>query len=470
MTDAIYSNSFEGGTDGTTWTAPTSGGGSGTALTTAQGTGAVFIFSAAAACQGSLGLRMTIGSNASYVRGDDPRSDASPSLRGGMRRGFKYHSQPTATVFIGQVRTQTDANVVSATILNTGAIRIIVGASTTLYTSSTGLMTAGSLYNFELIYTPGASTTTATIEFRLAGNDDTQILAQTFTNVDVGTTDPAARFRFGGMSGTTGWTYDYMDSLRWGHKATGWFGPIANQLPVASVPPYQNLSTPGSTTVTVIASDSDGSISTYLWSRVANKSTASPALTNTTLATLNVASFTEGNLVTVQCIVTDNSGGAVTVVHEIRTPTDADAGIIDVVIDAPGDSGWTIYGGAASQNAALSDGSATTGVESPDLPSTALVHYWRYTPMEPRAALRILVDDTLQTASGSISNVKYRLVQGPDNTVIAEVAATALKDQASGSTSSLSLTNQDLYFDLTPTQVSSITDWGDLRPGVVVDD
>lgn len=472
MTDVIYSNTFDAGTDGATWTAAASGGGNGTALVTAQGTGATFTYNAAlAAVNGPLGLAITAGSSATYIRGDDPRSDSAPATRSGMRRAFRYNGTPSAAVFLGQIRTLTDANVASFTIQSTGAIRIIAGASANAYTSSTGLLTSGVKYFFELLYTPGATTTTATLEFRVSDSTDaTTILTQTLTNVDVGTTDPGQRFRFSGFSGTiTNWGTDYIDSIRWGHKATGWLGPIANQLPVVSVPAYQNLSTPGATTVTAIASDSDGTVATYLWSREATKSTASPTLTNTGNATVNVASFPAGNLVTLKLVVTDNDGGPTTVYHEIRTPTSGDVSIIDVALDAPGDSGWTIYGGAGSQAAALNDGSATTGVESPDVPTSPLVHYWRTGPMLPRDALRLYIDKALLTASGT-QHTKFRVTQGPDNTLIAEVASSALKDQFTAAVSDLSLSSQDLYFDLTAPQVAAITDWGDLRVGEVVDD
>ncbi len=224
---AIYTNTFEGGADGDAITVANSGGVSGTAWGVApqppSGSGNQWVYATAAALEGSTrGAQRTLDTASGYLRGDDP----SPGSRGGLRRPFYYPSAPSVTATICQIRGAGDELMAGAIISTGGFVVLTYGTTAINYgASNSPTLTPGQWYWLELIVTR---------ETGSGGNGRVELKVDTlggggFHAYDTGATlttgaiNPA-RYRFGGFSNTTGWTYDRMDNVRWGGIPSGWIG------------------------------------------------------------------------------------------------------------------------------------------------------------------------------------------------------------------------------------------------------
>jgi hypothetical protein len=463
MTDQVYSNTAEGGTNGTAVSTGNSGGASGTAFATVQ-TGTQWTFSTAAAKPsggGSLGYNLALDTTSRYLRGDDP----SPSGRGGMGSWFEYTGAPSATLFLGQIRDSAVVAMCSAVITTAGKF----SCSNTSSTLQTGMTSPSALsagwYRYEILATPGGTTSTGTVEIYLWDSSGTLVHSNTVSGTfNLGSTLPPSAYRFGSPTGPiTNYTNLHIDNLRWGHVASGNIGDVANAAPTQTLSATQTVSAGAACTATSTASDSDGSIASYLWTVVTAASSATPTLTNATTATVSFTAPAAGNLVTLQCVVTDNQGATNTATTEVRVPTTSDVSTLSFV--GTGDSGWTIIGGAGSEGAALNDASNTTRMESPDIVGTDSVRTWRLAPMTARSGLRITLLGAVLTSSIANSN-KVRVISG--GTQITERATTTLKKVSDNSTSDVTTSDLDLYFDLTGPEIAAISDWGDVRVSALV--
>ena len=115
-----------------------------------------------------------------------------------------------------------------------------------------------------------------------------------------------------------------------------------------------------------------------------------------------------------------------------------------------GASGWTVFGGAADEGTALSDSDAGTGVESPDITSTATERIYPLAAMTARSTLTLTLTGVQLTTGTATCQVK--VYQG--STVIATKSLTA------------TTTATDRTVSLTSPEVAAITDWTDLRVGI----
>lgn len=470
MADQVYTNIAEGGTDGTAATGGVggnTGGASGDYFANIQGT---WTFEADAAKAGPLGYQQTLTGTAQYLRGDDPTATG----RGGAGGWFYYPGGTlSGSATIVGLRTALDAQLGSLNIFNTDSkVYFYNRAGTRQTTNGSGssvALTTG-WYRFMIMETPGGSTTTARIESKLWDAAGTLLMNHdTGTTYDAGTTDPVGRVRFSGNTTATGLTVWWMDQLRWGHVATGDIGDVANLPPVISSITANQSVTAGATgvTATVVASDPDGTIASYAWSVVTAESSATPTLSGASTNTVSLTAPAAGNVVVLQCVVTDSGGATTTATTEVRVPVGTGADAAALSIEGIGDSGWTIIGGSANQGTALGDGSSTTRVESPDITVTASVRTWRLKPMATRTALRITLSAAVLTSSITHTS-KVRVYQGPPTlTQITERATSTLKKVSDNSTSNLTTSDLDLYLELTAPEVAAISDWGDVRVALV---
>jgi hypothetical protein len=100
----------------------------------------------------------------------------------------------------------------------------------------------------------------------------------------------------------------------------------------------------------------------------------------------------------------------------------ASSGNVSVLPGAgSGGSGWTVFGGAADEGTALNDGNSATGIESPDITSTANERKFSLAAMVPRSSLTLTLTGVALT-SGSASP-QVRVYVG--STLIATKSLTA---------------------------------------------
>lgn len=407
MADDVKTNTAEGGTDGVTVTTGNSGGASGDALANVQG---AWTFEADAAKVGGLGYQIILDATSRYLRGDD--LTVSAGERGGMGMWFYWPGGTiTATFSVGAMRTAADAQLGSVNVFSTDTkLYFYNRAGTRVAGSASSEALAAGWYRYEFIYTPGGTTATAQVTVKAWKADGTQIMNyDSGAAYDAGVTDPAGRFRFGTGTNAGGLTTFWMDNLRWGHKATGDLGDVANIPPTATITGNQDVAAGATVNVSVSASDTDGTIATYAWTVVAASSTSTPTLTGASTSAISFTAPAAGNLVTLQCVVTDNGGATVTKTTEVRVPSSSGT-VRHLAFDGTGVGTWTKNGGSSTHGAALSDESDATYIESPTIGGTENTLRSRLIPMTARSGLTVTEKLALDVAG--TPTVKVRLYEG----------------------------------------------------------
>lgn len=235
-----------------------------------------------------------------------------------------------------------------------------------------------------------------------------------------------------------------------------------NSPPTVTVTPTsQNVSTSTLVNLTASATDADGSITGHAWSFV-YPTTGAPAFTNGTTATPSFTTgSTLGSLYVAKDTVTDNASATGTGTAEVRIPSATNVTALSNY--TPIGDAWTVAGGAANESVALSDGSSTTYVESPDITSTPIERRWRIQPMTTRTGYRFTLLGMSITTTDT-HNSKVRIYQG--GTLITERATSTLKKVSDNTTANVSTTPTDLYFDLTAGEISAVNDPGNLWLGI----
>jgi hypothetical protein len=231
MTDAIYTNTAEGGADNVAVTTANSGGASGTAFASMGGSTTQIVCKATAAKAGSLGYQITLDATARYVRGDDPRSNGSPGTRAVM--GFWFHWNgvaPGSTLFLASMRDSGDVAQAVAGVFTNGTVR--AGAGSTLQAGSAVTLPSAGWYRVQLAHTPGGTAAQTTIELKVWDSTGTQVGSSynSGATLTAGNTNVVSRFRFGAATLPTGSTQTvlWLDNLRWGNVASGDIGDISS--------------------------------------------------------------------------------------------------------------------------------------------------------------------------------------------------------------------------------------------------
>jgi hypothetical protein len=115
-----------------------------------------------------------------------------------------------------------------------------------------------------------------------------------------------------------------------------------------------------------------------------------------------------------------------------------------------GSTGWSVFGGAADEGTALNDGNSSTGIESPDITTTALERRFALAPMVPRSSLTLTLTGVALTSGSASPQVRVNC----GTTLIATKSLTATTTPTTRTVS------------LTPEEVAAITDWTDLSIGI----
>lgn len=262
-------------------------------------------------------------------------------------------------------------------------------------------------------------------------NTGTSSFGAVWTGVKVGTSTIGGEFDSAGIAVASGATDVVAPRL------------MLPTPPTVTLTADQNVAAGSTATATADATD-DGTIASYAWTVLASKSSTSPALTGAGTATVTFTAPAAGHVVTLQCVVTDDSGNATTRTTEVRVPKSGNFATLAV----PGTT-YTNVGGAANTGAALADASDATYAESPSYTATATEFRQRLEPLVPRTALTITVRHMV-TAAGGVK--KFRLYEG-----------TTLRQE-------WTLTQPTTMTDeaLTVTNPGAIVDWGALHIAEVV--
>lgn len=327
-------------------------------------------------------------------------------------------------------------------------------------TPSAGAMLANQWYRFAITgTTTGSAGATGSVSIKIyAGDSLTPSWTYSSSTFNFGAGTPN-NIVIGGLQNdrTAAWTFG-LDYINVNDGSTTEIGPPGNAAPTATITGNQNVAAGATVSATMSASDSDGTIASYLWTVVSGSSTATPTLTNSTTATVSFTAPAAGNVVTLQCVATDNGGATVTKLTEVRVPIAGSTAAVPLPGAGAGGSAWTIIGGSASEGAALNDGNTATLVESADMTSTPQERIFRLQPMNSRSALVVTVSNAVLTSTATHTS-KVRVYQG--------TLASGVTQVAEGSISAVSTSASSPTYSLTTGELAAITDWGDVRVSLV---
>lgn len=409
---AIIRNTANGGTNATAATTANTGGTSGTAFTAVSIAGSSAInFSNEQASEGSLSYKfVTNATDAQYVEWL-PTASASVAFRA-------YIYMPTLpTSGNGMIRILTaggGTTLAHILVRNGGDYQIQDSPGTVVFTSSANIPAATWL-RVEGSITNGVATTGTMKVDWYVGDSLTPIsgLSANLTAQNFGTAN-IGRVRYGRTAAFGTWASFYMDALAFADGTTTYIGPQVNAAPTVTLTANQNVAAGATVNASATASDTDGTIASYLWT-VDYSSATAPSLSGSTTANVSFTAPVAGNLVVLKCVVTDNAGATASATTEVRVPTAASP--ITILPDdagkgyTTGGSAFTVYGGAANPSAALSDASNTTGIESAAVSATTQFTSHRLVPMGSRASFEVTLLQLRKTDSGA-ATAQLNLKQG----------------------------------------------------------
>jgi hypothetical protein len=389
---AIQQNIFEGGVDGTLITPANSGGASGDAFF--QVTGSVR-YSVARANTG------TVSAYCSAVTGSTRYARYNTAADTILARSYHYFTSAPDNVV--PLRVNGDSGGPVYLLISPTSNQLVVTHGTGI-ANSTVAVPQNQWVRFELYCKAG----TGTGEIRGAFYLGDSTTAQWASTLLTGRTFAGNLYSNCGSSDSTlieSWVDNFgvksPPDAAWG----AWPYTVANVPPVVLPIPNQDVVAAAAVTVTASATD-DGSIASYAWTVVTGSSSATPTLTGASTATVTFTAPAAGNLVTLQCVVTDNLAATTTVTTEVRVMNSSTFTVLSLTGTG---AAWTNTGGAANDGAALADGSDTTYSESPDYTAVESERRWRLQPLAARSALTLTVRG-LVTAAGGVR--KIRLYEG----------------------------------------------------------
>lgn len=363
----MYTNSFEGGTDGAAVTFSNSGGGSGRAFSISKGSTSLIDFSAAEHIVGALGCLMThVSGEANFVSWTETAGAGRAIVRFPIYLKSS-EGAPTAKLPLAQIR-GTSSGTIATFNLGTDLKVLVSSASADLSAyKSTAAISYDTLYWGELAATKGADTTHGEVEWWLYAADGTTVIETKTTGatVNTGTLD-CGQYRFGRVA-TAAWAgTQRLDDIVAGLLASGPIGGTPNSPPVVTVAASQPVMIDTLATIAWTESDSDGTVVSRTITRTSGPGSA-PTLTETGTTSRTLTPTTQGVHV-YEIVATDDLAATSTPVTHTLYVTDVTA-VPSTLASNPGV--WTNEGGAASIPAALADSSGTTFAASPDNPSGA---------------------------------------------------------------------------------------------------
>jgi hypothetical protein len=394
-------------TDGTTATT----GNTGCAVVNPGG-GAIK-FSAAAAAQGATGLEIVTtatGQNA-IARPLATASNNQMAISGVFSYlGSGTGNAPTASCALGGVRqASNDTYAVRFNINSTNGFRPVDSAGVAIQAPVTTLV-PGAQYFLDMLFT-GGSTTGGVVSidlYNFSGGAVGSLIQSWNTSAANMIASPLTGLDIGMVTSNQAMTIRW-DSVQMNDGATSKLGLLVpSSPPSVSAPANQNVSAGATVTATVSATD-DGSIASYAWTVVSASSTSTPTLTGASTSSVSFTAPAAGNLITLQCVVTDNDGLTSSASCEVRVASSTSS-VRHLAMDGTSVGTWTKAGGSATDGAALNDESDTTYLESPELSGTSTSKRVRVVPMTTRSGYRFTERFSLSSAGSP--TVYFRVYEG----------------------------------------------------------
>jgi len=395
---------FDSGIDGNTLTTANTGA----SLIHISDSGSA-VFDSASASQG-MGAKFTSGVDSVGCLGQFDAAAPNKVFSGAIVITLPASVPATGGNTVAQLYTDLDNRALTLYYLNNGNLVIYDRGNTQVANwggSDGGTITPGHRYRLT-VWGSANTTTTGTLNAKLYDDDTGDQLGNTVNktaiNLDTGN---ITAWRAGAIQVTDGTVAVGVDGVQLDDGGTSELPPIANQPPNITVTANQNVAASSAVTVQVTGSDPDGSIASYAWTVVTANSTSTPTLSGASTATCTFTAPAAGNLITLQCAATDNSGGQTSKTTEVRVPV-SDAAT-PLALDTGTNDAWTLVGTAASKGAALADDDDTTYSQSPEYSGTETEERHRLQPMTPRSTLKITARSTVTQTGGT---TKIRLYEG----------------------------------------------------------
>lgn len=236
------------------------------------------------------------------------------------------------------------------------------------------------------------------------------------------------------------------------YQSTVVVAPAVNVPPtVTSITPNQNVAAGATVNLAATVADTDGTIASQAWT-YDYPASGGPALTGGTTLTPSFTAGSAGALYVLRCTVTDNDGGTGFATTEVRVPVAAGSELTPLAAYGGTGAAVTNTGGAASEEAALADGTLgspndTTYLLFAAATAIEVERRWRLKPSVPLNSL-VVTPRVAQDVAGTLVS-KVRIYEG--NTLKAEWTLAA---------ASTSFGNQTLT--MTSVQCAAVGDWGNL--------
>lgn len=300
--------------------------------------------------------------------------------------------------------------------ISSGKLQLSTQGNTAAATASAAFPLA-QLVRLELLTIAGTSSTTGQVRAAYYLGDSTTPVWDSglLTGQNIAGTDGAlGELRFG-INGAPP-TDIFIDDVgaKTGVDAVWGAWPVVNNPPTVSPIANQTVAASTSCGITISASDTDGTIASYLTTVTRYTSGAAPAsvtVTGSTTASPTWTSGAAGSLDVATVTVTDNGGATSTpVTTEVRVLT-TNSTVKFLRGYSSSNGTWTVNGSVASAGEGLNDALDTTYVESPAVDGTSVwTERLRCEPMSPRTGLTV-ASRFAYDVSGS-ATTKVRVIDG----------------------------------------------------------
>lgn len=233
----IYTNTAEGGTNGTAVTEANSGGASGNPWSyVGPSAGGAFTYSNGHPfAGGGLAVRFAPhATNSYYLRWD---LNETVSTRAVMRMTVRIPSAPSGDV---PLLTMRGNNAFMGTLLLNSSRQAWVrdGYNAARSELLSPALTAGATYTFEFAVKKATQDTAApydgTMEVKIEDASGSVVHTASIANARTRTNNPN-EYRFFGFSGSVGWSEVFADNFRAGQQESGWLGPAGVAPPVLAL-------------------------------------------------------------------------------------------------------------------------------------------------------------------------------------------------------------------------------------------